>query len=125
MSMSFALILIVNLIALFFIWLLNRKDTSTQTKKTKTLTKRQKILGIIFIAILGVSLGAIHSINTNLSGLLPSAVVFPVMNGGVIIVTTVLSKFFFKEKLTFLQIVGLIVGVLSIACITLADALIV
>ena len=124
MSMSFALILIANLIALFFIWLLHKKDTPTQTEKTEALTKKQKVLEIIFIAILGVSLGAIHSINTNLSGLLPSAVAFPVINGGVIILTTVLSKLFFKEKLTLLQIVGLIIGVLSIGCITLADALI-
>ncbi len=122
MSVSFMLILGANLVALLIVWLLDSKKISTKEKSNQTT--KQAILQVVFIAILGISLGAIHSINTNLSGLLPSAVAFPVINGGVILVTTVASKFIFKEKLSLLQMIGIIVGVLSIVCITLADAII-
>lgn len=121
MTMSFALILGANLIAWLITSLAKSKKSVPQNER---LSKKQIFLQIVHIGVLGVSLGAIHSINTNLSGLLPSSVAFPVINGGVILVTTIMSKFFFNEKLSLTQKIGLIIGVLSIICITIADSVI-
>ena len=53
-------------------------------------------------------------INIHLAGALPSAVFFPVFNGGVIFGSTLLSRFLFKERLSRLQWGGLLLGVLAL-----------
>lgn len=78
----------------------------------------------IFTIFLGVVMGLVNKLNTFLSGVLPSILVFPVINGGVILTTALCSKLFFKEKLTMLQKVGLMIGLLGILGITVAKALI-
>ena len=64
---------------------------------------RQTAKQLCSIAVLGGALGGNNLINTHLSGVLPSVITFPIINGGVILVTTIMSKLFFKEKLSLLQ----------------------
>lgn len=58
-----------------------------------------------------------NTINLVLSGNLPSALMFPVISGGGIAVTTVLSRLVFKEKLKGRQIVGICVAIAAIVLI--------
>ena len=68
-------------------------------------------------------MGLVNKTNTYLSGVLPSVIVFPVINGGVILATTIVSRFIFKEKLSLLQKAGLAVGALGIVCIAIGKLL--
>ena len=85
------------------------------------LTERSKTDGKtwVYTILLGVSVGAVNVLNTYLSGKMPSAISFPVMNGGSILLTAVFSMLVFKERLTGKQKIGLILGfaaILMIAC---------
>ena len=62
----------------------------------------------------GAALGMIHSLNLYLSGALPSIVFFPVVNGGLILMTAMVSVVVFHERLKAKQIAGLIMGVIII-----------
>lgn len=70
------------------------------------------LLGIIFIAG-GVGSALNNMINLYLSGVVESAVFFPVVNGGGLILITSASLIFFKEKLTARQWTGLGAGIIA------------
>ena len=58
-----------------------------------------------------------NTINLVLSGNLPSVLMFPVISGGGIAVTTVLSRLVFKERLKARQIAGICVAIAAIVLI--------
>lgn len=68
--------------------------------------------------ITGVIIGAVNLINLYLSGKLPSIIVFPVLNGGVIVLSGLAALVLFKEKLTAERYVGLAVGLAAIFLLT-------
>ena len=70
-------------------------------------------------AICGICVFAMNFLNLRLSGILPSQLFFPAVNGTTIILTSIVSVAIFKEKLTKLQFIGLIGGLLSLAAICL------
>ena len=74
----------------------------------------------VFIGLIcgGCSFG-MNYINLKLSGLLPSQLFFPLVNGSVIILGSVMSACIFKEKLSKRQTVGLIGGIVSLIAICL------
>lgn len=74
-------------------------------KKTSAL-----MLAVLFVAG-GVGTALINQINLYLSGVVDSAIFFPIVNGGGLIMITVLSLVFFKERLTKRQWVGMALGV--------------
>jgi len=63
--------------------------------------------------ITGVFWGAVNLINLYLSGKLPSIIFFPIVNGGVIILSGLASIFIFKEKLPRKKIAGLVIGIIA------------
>jgi len=71
--------------------------------------------------MLGVICGACifgaNFINLQLSGMLPSQLFFPLINGSSIVITSLISVIFFKERLSKRQTVGLIGGILSLIAI--------
>lgn len=69
--------------------------------------------------ISGVIIGAVNLINLYLSGQLPSIVVFPILNGGVIVFSGLAALVLFKEKLTRKQYVGIILGIAAICLLNL------
>lgn len=73
----------------------------------------------IFALICGLCTFLMNFLNLKLSGLLPSQLFFPVVNGSAIILSSVMSVIIFKEKLTKRQIVGLCGGILSLVAICL------
>lgn len=70
-----------------------------------------------YILICGLVSCCYQRLNLDLAGKLPSVLFFPVFNGGVILLSSVTGWVFFREKLTKLQIFGLISGFISILVI--------
>lgn len=64
--------------------------------------------------ISGVIIGAVNLINLYLSGKISSIVLFPILNGGVIVLSGLAALFLFKEKLTRSQYAGIAIGTLAI-----------
>lgn len=67
----------------------------------------------------GVIIGAVNLINLYLSGKLPSIVLFPVLNGGVIILSGLAALILFKEKLSHKQYTGIIMGIVAVCLLNL------
>ena len=76
-----------------------------------------KIIGIGFIC--GACTFAMNFINLKLSGILPSQLFFPLINGSAIVLSSLMSVLLFKEKLSKKQTVGLIGGIASLISICL------
>ena len=80
-----------------------------------TIGKKNILIGIVC----GGCTFAMNYINLKLSGLLPSQLFFPLVNGSVIVLSCILSVVLFKEKLSKRQMIGLIGGIGSLISICL------
>lgn len=69
---------------------------------------------VLHILIVGASMALANTANTLLAGLLPSAVVFPVVNVGVILASLAISVVVLKERLSKNQIAAFGLGVTAI-----------
>ena len=78
-------------------------------------TKKQ----VIFAILCGIFTFLMNYINLKLSGLLPSQLFFPLVNGSAIVLSSLSSVFIFKERITKKQVVGLVGGLLSLIAICL------
>ena len=67
----------------------------------------------------GAAMGAVNLINLYLSGVMDKHIFFPIVNGGLIFLTTVAAVVFFKERLTRKQWIGLVLGIAMLAVIAL------
>lgn len=98
--------------------------TLAQAKeKTPLLPKNEKgnvawvLLGIVALA--GAFTSVNHKLNLYLSGVMSSAVFFPIVNGGGLVLATLAALIVFREKLTKKQWCGVIVGTISVLCLCL------
>lgn len=66
------------------------------------------------ILVVGVCMAAANTANTLLAGLLPSAVIFPTVNVGVILASLAVSALLLKEKPTRRQIAAFALGIAAI-----------
>lgn len=67
------------------------------------------------LAILsGVVNGAVNLFVMILSSRMPVSLMFPLISAGGIIITYLISKFFYKEKLSKTQFIGFIIGIISV-----------
>ena len=67
----------------------------------------------------GVMNGVVNLLVMVLSGMMPVSVMFPLISAGGIIVTYIISKVFYKEKLTKIQFVGFLTGLASIVFLSI------
>ena len=88
------------------------------SKRNKRSIKLEKKHCILAVAC-GVCTFLMNFLNLRLSGLLPSQLFFPVVNGGAIILSSVVSVAVFREKITGIQLIGLIGGILSLIVLCL------
>ena len=70
---------------------------------------------LIYILLSGITGCVYIRLNVSLSAVVPSAIFFPVANGGIVIITTAAGAFLFKEKLNKIQLIGIAVGLVAIA----------
>lgn len=75
------------------------------------------LLPLILMVLTGAAIGIINEINLYLSGAMPGIIFFPIVNGGVIILTTLCAIFIFREKLPKTQLVGLVAGIIAVLCL--------
>ncbi len=86
-------------------------------KNFKELNFTKKHLWLALIC--GICTFGMNFLNLRLSGLLPSQLFFPVVNGSAIILSSVMSVLLFKEKLTKKQIIGLCGGIVALIALCL------
>jgi drug/metabolite transporter (DMT)-like permease len=69
--------------------------------------------------LLGAVMGTANKLNTHLAGVFSSVITFPVVNGGRILLTTVLGAILFREKTNFRQKLGILCGFIAILFIAI------
>lgn len=67
---------------------------------------------IIFISAISIALN--NKINLYLSGTMKSAIFFPIVNGGGLMLTAISSQIIFKEKLDAQKWLGIIIGIIAV-----------
>jgi len=76
--------------------------------------------GIMHMILMGVLLGCSNLFLMMLiSSDFPTPVIYPVMSGGGVVLATLASVIFYKEKLSWLQWMGLIFGIVSVVLMNL------
>lgn len=73
----------------------------------------------IFAAICGICTYSMNIINLKLSGILPSQLFFPLVNGSAIILSSLASVIIFKESISRVQLIGLCGGIVTLIGICL------
>ena len=68
---------------------------------------------IFFALISGATFAVPHTANLYLAGAMPSAVFFPIINTGALVLTLLAATLLFKEKLSRLQWLGIALGLIS------------
>ena len=79
--------------------------------------KKEKRLFIILALVSGLLSCLYNRLNIYLSGVLDGVIFFPSFNGGVVVLSTVVSMIIFKEKLSAKQLIGLLLGISGICII--------
>ncbi len=87
------------------IWIsrLTPKDQQKPPKETKSIWGLAVICGLLSCGY--------NRLNISLAGLFDSVIFYPCFNGGVILLSTVLSVIFLRERLTIRQVIGLALGI--------------
>ncbi len=86
----------------------SRKDTLAHLK-----------YGVIPAGVCGILNGAVNLFVMILNGIFPASMMFPLISAGGIIIVYFLSKWLYKEQLSRLQTVGLLVGIASVVLLNL------
>ncbi len=82
-------------------------------------TKKLWALLVFLIVVAGLCGMLNHVINLYLSGVMDSAVFFPLVNGSNLVLVTVLSIFVYRERLSVKQWIGLGIGIIAVLCLCL------
>ena len=80
----------------------------------KEKDKKTQLILVITTIICGVFIAVNNKLNLYLAGVIDSAILFPILNGGGVLLATLASLFVFKEKLTLKQWIGILVGGVAI-----------
>jgi len=67
-----------------------------------------------YVLTAGVFIGLVYQINLYLSGKLPSIIFFPLVNGGVMLLSALAAILLFREKTDIRQKAGIIIGIAAI-----------
>lgn len=83
-----------------------------QQVATEAATPRWMIPTVMILG--GACVALNHRFNLHLSGVMDSAVFFPIANGGGLILTTIAAVVLFRERLAKLQWLGIMLGIASV-----------
>ena len=84
-----------------------------EKRKVQMLPGKVLLIG----GILAVTLLFVSQLSTVVSATLPSVLVFPVVNGGGLILSSIIAAVFYREKLTLRSIAGLALGLAALMII--------
>ena len=98
----------------FFAALMKRRESRFADEKEKKKMAKQVwlLLGIMIAS--GACVAVNNKFNLYLSGVMDSAVFFPIVNGGGLVLTTLAAVLLFKEKLSTKQWIGVVLGIASV-----------
>lgn len=103
-------------IAFLFTVIINLLGWAIRTKKEPSCFKI-KSGAVPMAALSGIFMGAVHIINLFLAGAMQKIIFFPTVNGGLIFATLISGLVFFKERLTIIQWIGIIIGTIALSFI--------
>ena len=98
LCLTFLFIIPMNLIP----WLVLRKKEEVPADRTF----KTALLPILS----GTFLGVVNTVNLYLVGVMPSVVCFPIANGGLLILTMLAAVVFFRERMRWIQWLGIALG---------------
>ena len=96
-------------------YLKTAKEERENAKHDIKMVLKWLIIGLMVVCAGGVAVN--NKFNLYLSGVMDSAVFFPIVNGGGLTLTTIFAVVIFKERLTIKQWIGLIVGFAAVMCL--------
>ena len=99
----------------FFAALMKRRESRFADEKEKRINGKRQVwllLGIMIAS--GACVAVNNKFNLYLSGVMDSAVFFPIVNGGGLVLTTLAAVLLFKEKLSAKQWIGVVLGIASV-----------
>lgn len=92
-----------------------RVKESKELSRTKDSPRRGALwIIIVFMVLNGVAVAANHKLNLYLSGVMESAVFFPIVNGGGLVTSMLAAVILFKERLSIKQWIGVAFGTASV-----------
>ena len=100
------------LCAIFTALLKRRESRSADVKNNANKKLFGLLLGIMIVS--GACVAVNNKFNLYLSGVMDSAVFFPIVNGGTLVLTTLAAVLLFKEKLSKKQWIGVVFGIVSV-----------
>jgi len=93
--------------------LLKRRDNKS-AEEGNAPKSTQLWMMVAVMLINGACIAINNKFNLYLSGVMDSAVFFPIVNGGGLVLTTLAAVIIFKEKLLVKQWIGVVVGIASV-----------
>ena len=91
-----------------------RDRQATTGKDSGTVNTKRVRLMLTIMLVSGVCVAINNKFNLYLSGVMDSAVFFPIVNGGGLVLTTLAAVILFRERLTKKQWVGIVLGITSV-----------
>lgn len=95
-----------------FAVLLKRKGSRDDATRSKN--QNQALILIAIMIAGGACIAVNNKFNLYLSGVMDSAVFFPIVNGGGLVLTTLSAVLLFKERLSKKQWIGVVFGIASV-----------
>lgn len=111
LSLMLFIAFIVSTLFSFVLYLMSlKKDPPIFAQKNGSKKKAAILLGALLFVV-GIAIALNNIINLYLVGVMKSAVFFPIINGGHLILSTLAGLLLFKEKLTAKQWIGIVFGI--------------
>ena len=95
----------------FALWRIEEKKKPSELKLDKS--------SVTLAIFSGIFIGAVNIINLYLAGVMPKTVFYPVVNGGLIIMTLLSAVIFFHERLNKKQVLGLTAGIIAMCVLSI------
>ena len=96
----------------------NARDGADANARDGIPVKRRTLALCALTAACGVAGCVYNRLNIYLSGAMANAVFFPLFNGGNIILSSLAGRIFFREKLSGLQIAGIVCGMFAVILVS-------
>ena len=90
--------------------MISNKTSDADSAKNEKLRRNVWVWLIIGMLVSGACIAANNKLNLYLSGVMDTAIFFPIVNGGGLVLTSLAAFIIFKEKLSLLQWIGLVIG---------------
>ncbi|MBR2907101.1 MAG: EamA family transporter [Clostridia bacterium] len=103
------------IICTVFAALLKRREgRSADSKSNKNVPNKHFVFLLTIMIASGACVAVNNKFNLYLSGVMDSAVFFPIVNGGGLVLTTLSAVLLFKERLSKKRWVGVVLGIASV-----------